>query len=82
MGKLYCAKEIAAMLGIHTRTLRRRVKQFRVPPTIPAHACNRWDGRAVKRLLNRIKKHHEKNRTSTSNRSRPGGKKHRLDDGD
>lgn len=51
----FCEKDIAREIGVSPWTVKRWWKKFRIKPTIPRHACNRWNRRAVNRLIAAIR---------------------------
>jgi DNA-binding transcriptional MerR regulator len=56
MTQFYCAKDLASLLEIHVRTLKKWAARVKVPPTIRGQACNRWSSADADRLVARIRK--------------------------
>ncbi len=54
--KFLDAKDLAAEMDLHPRTLRKWWRRLKVPPTIPAHADNKWSRADAEELKRRWKK--------------------------
>jgi hypothetical protein len=55
-----CLKDLAQMLQLHPRSVKRLYRRLGVPPTIEAHACHRWSPEDAERLIEAWKEHCKK----------------------
>lgn len=46
-------KDLAQIMELHPRSVRRWWRKLKVPPTVEAHHCNRWSPADAKKLLDR-----------------------------
>lgn len=51
MRQYFSAKDLAQLMGVSTRTVKRTAKTFDVPPTVQHNACLRWRYDDAYRLL-------------------------------
>ena len=53
----FAAKDLAQLVGVHPRTVKRKAKEFNVPPTIADRSMLRWSFKDASRLLRAWENH-------------------------
>jgi hypothetical protein len=69
MAKFLGLKDLATLMSVSTRTVKRAWMRLGVPPTIRRHACHRWSWEDASRLL--VLWRSENSDTPKHNASRP-----------
>lgn len=72
-GALYTTKDLANVMLLHVRTVKRWWKKLNVPPFVSRNGCHRWTYRQAITLLNRWRKYQATHRIAACWRN---GKKH------
>lgn len=63
-------KDLAQIMGLSTKSVKRVYKRLNVPPTVDRHACQRWTFRDASRLLRAWEGQQTAQPSNTSTRSR------------